>query len=270
MSWFKLDDHFPDHPKFVAAGGDAAWLWICGGCYCARHLTDGLIPKAAVPRLSDRRNPTKLAERLVGVGAWIDRGDCYEMHDYLEFNPSRADVEGVRDAAQVRMNERRGSEDVRANNEESSCDGSREVHPSRTRTPKRSRAKYDDDFGALWEIYPRHKAKADAFRAYQARRNQGVSHEDLLLAVKHYALECDQAGREEQFVMHGATFFGPRDRWRDYLEPPAKPATLEELAEPAPRPEPKPCPLGLCDGRGYVYDDAGARRCEHLEGVTEV
>jgi hypothetical protein len=266
MSWFKLDDHFPDHPKILAAGGDAAWLWVCGGCYCARHLTDGLIPKAAVPRLSDRRNPMKLAQRLVEVGLWIDRGDHFGMHDYLEFNPSRADVEGVRDSARIRMNEARSSrERSREQDHERSDEGSREVHPSRTRTPKKTRAKYDEDFTAIWDLYPRHKAKSDASRAYNARRNEGVSHDELMLAVKHYAVECEQADREERFILYGSTFFGPNERWRDYLEPPARPATLEELASPTPHLDAPPtCPLGLCDGRGYVYDEAGAHRCEHL------
>ena len=53
MSWVKIDDHFSDHPKVVQAGPEAAWLYICGLCYCAKYLTDGFIPKRQVKRLAD-------------------------------------------------------------------------------------------------------------------------------------------------------------------------------------------------------------------------
>jgi len=45
-------------------------------------------------------------------------------------------------------------------------------------------------------------------------------------------------------------------------------ATLEDLSTPAPRLEPVPCPLELCDGRGFVYDEAGARPCPHRQEAT--
>lgn len=120
MSWAKLDDHFPTHPKVVKAGGDAGWLHVCALCYCAEHLTDGVFPKELVPRLSDRKNPTALAERLQAVGMWIDLGTEWELHDYLEWNPSRAHVLAEREAARerrARQGQRggRASGDVRAN-----------------------------------------------------------------------------------------------------------------------------------------------------------
>ena len=116
MSWFKLDDQFPHHPKVMRAGPDAAWLFVAGGCYCASHLTDGLIPKCALPTLSMLRNPEKLAARLVEVGLWIELDDDYEVNDYLEYNPSREDVEETRRAARERRAKGgQRSADVRAN-----------------------------------------------------------------------------------------------------------------------------------------------------------
>ncbi len=116
MSWVKLDDHFPTHPKIVAAGGDAAWLHVCALCYCAEHLTDGRIPKAMVDRLSDRDDATRLASRLVEVGMWLEHRDCYEVHDYLDFQPSRESVENVRrEARERRAKGGKRSADGRAN-----------------------------------------------------------------------------------------------------------------------------------------------------------
>lgn len=95
-TYVKVHDGLPEHPKFLAVGGDAGWLWLCGDCYCSRQTTDGRIPKALVPRLSDRADPMALAARLVDVGLWIDRGDHYEMHDYLEHNRSAAEIKELR------------------------------------------------------------------------------------------------------------------------------------------------------------------------------
>lgn len=88
MPWVRLDDQFPDHPKIVRAGPSAAWLYVCGLAYCARHLTDGLIPEAQMPRLMT--GAAKLADRLVAAGLWEVTDDGYRVHDFLNYNPSRA------------------------------------------------------------------------------------------------------------------------------------------------------------------------------------
>lgn len=108
MPWCYVDDRFPEHPKVLLAGGDAGWLWLCGYSYVNRNLTDGFIPKAAVPRLSDRKNPTKLAARLVEVGLWEDKGDSYYMHDYDQFNQTAKDA--VQKKAQRSEKARRAAE----------------------------------------------------------------------------------------------------------------------------------------------------------------
>lgn len=102
MSWAKLDDHFPTHPKVVKAGGDAGWLHVCAICYCAEHLTDGFFVKELVPRLSDRANPLALAQRLVDADLWVEHESQYEIVDYLQYNPSRAQVEAERQWARAR------------------------------------------------------------------------------------------------------------------------------------------------------------------------
>jgi hypothetical protein len=83
----------------------------------------------------------------------------------------------------------------------------------------------DAEFDALWVDYPRKVARKAAAKAYAARRREGVPAEDLALAVKHYAAAMD--GQEERFIMHGSTFFGPNERWKDYLAP-----TQQESAVP--------------------------------------
>lgn len=109
MSWAKFDDQFPHHPKILRAGPEAAWLHVCGVCWSARYLTDGRIPKSAIATLSSVREPDRFAVTLVEVGVWHDRGDFYEIHDYLEYNPSKADELARREAARNRQASHRES-----------------------------------------------------------------------------------------------------------------------------------------------------------------
>ena len=76
-TYIKMSDKLPEHRKIVAAGGDAAWLHICALAYASRNLTDGFIPQDFVPRLSDRKQPAKLAAKLCDVDLWHAPGhDC--------------------------------------------------------------------------------------------------------------------------------------------------------------------------------------------------
>lgn len=103
MAWVYLDDQFPDHPKVAAAGGDAAWLFICGLAYCRRYGTEGKIPRAQVPRLSDRKAPMKLAAKLIEVRLWIEDPDGFQVHDYSDWNrPGESKSEAGRKAANAR------------------------------------------------------------------------------------------------------------------------------------------------------------------------
>jgi len=106
-TYLKLHDGFPENRKVVAAGGDAAWLHVCALAYASRNLTDGLVPEGVVSRLSDRKQPARLASKLVNVGLWHQAGhDCprcpqpgageYLIHDYLKHQRSAAKVEELR------------------------------------------------------------------------------------------------------------------------------------------------------------------------------
>lgn len=103
MTWVKLDDSFPNHPKVLAAGENAAWLYVCGLCYCSQHLTDGFIPAAALSRLTSLSGVRKLAQRLVEVGLWLSAPGGWHVHDYDAHQRTRAQVEAERDGAAARM-----------------------------------------------------------------------------------------------------------------------------------------------------------------------
>jgi hypothetical protein len=88
MAWVKVDDQVPHHPKFLKAGPEASWLWLCSVTYSQRQLTDGIIPREAVPTLGVK-NPRKLIDRLVGARLWDLHELGWRVHDYLDHNESR-------------------------------------------------------------------------------------------------------------------------------------------------------------------------------------
>lgn len=93
MPYASFDDHFPDHPKIAPLSDAAFRLHVAGICYAARHLTDGIVPAVEVPRLVRAYRKTSLAALTAEAALWVPRpGGDYEIHDYLDWNLSRAKV----------------------------------------------------------------------------------------------------------------------------------------------------------------------------------
>lgn len=110
MAWLRIDDRVRTHPKIAKAGPSAAWLWLCGVCYCREHLTDGFIPDAAVPALAmNLPSPKKHAARLVEVRLWEAADGGYQVHDFLDWNPSRSEVMSLRDKERDKKRTQRGT-----------------------------------------------------------------------------------------------------------------------------------------------------------------
>lgn len=93
MSWVRLDDGFPDHPKVVNLSVSARWGFVAGLCYCASYLTDGFIPERKAREFAARG-----VTDLVTAGLWEQVPNGYQVHDYLDYNPSRNDVTEHRQA----------------------------------------------------------------------------------------------------------------------------------------------------------------------------
>lgn len=92
-TFITLHDGMPEHPK-IAPLSDAAFralieLW----CYCSRTLSDGLVPDAIVRRYTTPKSRRELAAR----GLAVETGEGIDMHDYLEHQRSRAEVEDLRE-----------------------------------------------------------------------------------------------------------------------------------------------------------------------------
>jgi hypothetical protein len=103
----------PSHPKLMVLSDGAFRLWFTAVCYCAEHLTDGVLPKAVVPMLKRQVSGKQIAEltTLVVPGytspLWEDCGDSYRVHDYLDWQDSREEVQRGRARLRERVKRHR-------------------------------------------------------------------------------------------------------------------------------------------------------------------
>lgn len=94
MTWVRIDDGFADHPKILKAGPLAIVAQVRALCYCSRHLTDGFLPDDIVMTILSDLSPIK-AISMCQAKLWQrvgGRRSGYKVHDYLKYNPSRAET----------------------------------------------------------------------------------------------------------------------------------------------------------------------------------
>lgn len=121
MSWAKFDDRFHEHRKVKRvwrADPSAVGLHVMAVTYCCGHETDGLVDAEFVeekmPRKADRE---RAVAALVEAGVWSVVPDGWQVHDYLDYNPSRADLEAKRAADAERKAKGRKTAAVRRESE---------------------------------------------------------------------------------------------------------------------------------------------------------
>lgn len=93
---------------------------------------------------------------------------------------------------------------------------------STKRTGKRSTdytsEPYGKQFVEIFGLYPTRKPsnpKRTAYKAFAKLMREGVPLQDLKRAVINYAEE--RKGKEPEFTMMAQTFFGPNERWSDFV-----------------------------------------------------
>lgn len=138
MPWVRIDDHFDEHPKIASVGPLGLALFVSGLAYCNRHLTDGFIPESVVDRLLTVRvfrpgeekvsfmcighyyggNDPEIAAYeasaaivsrwLVEAGLWESVDGGYQVHDFLDYQPSKSEVMSEREGWRERKAKSRG------------------------------------------------------------------------------------------------------------------------------------------------------------------
>lgn len=72
MSWVRISDDIPLHPRSLQAGLAAFGLWTSGLAFANRHMTDGYLPENLMMVFPGEKRSylLRLATRLVEVGLW--------------------------------------------------------------------------------------------------------------------------------------------------------------------------------------------------------
>jgi len=99
MSWLRLDDGFAEHPKIQSVSERARWLHVTALCYCARHLTDGVLgPRDVKVLTAIVDNPCKKAiNDLVRAELWVKLPqESFQIKDFLEWNPDAETTKRLR------------------------------------------------------------------------------------------------------------------------------------------------------------------------------
>jgi hypothetical protein len=92
MPWVRFEDGMDEHPKVAGLSEEAFALHIHAIFYASRALTDGVIARGMVRRLSKAEDVRPLLRELLSAGLWLEHEHGFAIHDYLDYQPSRAEV----------------------------------------------------------------------------------------------------------------------------------------------------------------------------------
>jgi hypothetical protein len=217
VSWIKLDDGYPEHPKIADASDAAFRADIEGACLSARAKRDGELPASLASRLWSR----KTINELVARGRWhrghgcgsetciLGSGEGYVVHDFLRYNPSSAKRDATsdarRDAARTRWGDANstGSPDTLALGA-----GDRSGDASRVGVGK---SKESADFVTFYEhAYPRREGRGAARKAWEKAVLKAEPSEIIEGAARFAA----DPNREPAYTPHPATWLN-QERWSD-------------------------------------------------------
>jgi hypothetical protein len=94
MPWGRIDDSLYDHPKLdlIPLEHRLATLGLLVRCisWCNRFRTDGHVPRERIAKLD---GTIELADRLVVAGMFEPNGSGYLIHDFLDYNDSREQID---------------------------------------------------------------------------------------------------------------------------------------------------------------------------------
>jgi hypothetical protein len=138
MTWIRIDDNFPDHPKIIGLSNLAFRTHIQGLCYCGRFLTDGFIPFAAInSMITEPEN--KPTDELESAGLWVRDDKGFHILNYQEYQSTKAEVEVIkarnRERTQKWREKNKGNADVTRNQQNSNSNVTVPHTPIHTHTP---------------------------------------------------------------------------------------------------------------------------------------
>ena len=77
---------------------------------------------------------------------------------------------------------------------------------------------FEDEFDALWALYPRKQGRQAALKAYSRDRKNGASYDAVKAGIEAYVNYIRAEGTEDRFIKQGSTFFN-QAAWQDQWIP---------------------------------------------------
>ena len=207
MTWVRIDDGFPNHPKIIGLSDGAFRLYITALCYSNAYLTDGIIPIKTVKKLSNSRH----ISALVAANLWEISEDEITILGYDEYQFTKERVESERKSARARMEKHRL---LRRTNGEPTQP---HTHPIPIPIPNKDIEKAnpsDSSFELFWSIYPRRQGKGAAKKAW-ANAVKKVSMQEIIESAERFA---NDPNRDPEFTPHATTWLN-QERWGDEALP---------------------------------------------------
>ena len=130
MAWVRIHDDAMNSLKVMRLSDAAFRLWMKGLCYCQRQLTDGHIPVEWLRDIGAKRKDVDALSISSVEGKaplWETAAGGYQVHDYLDWNDSRAIVTKKRSEAKERMAASRVPKKFSESSERSSLRSSQEL-----------------------------------------------------------------------------------------------------------------------------------------------
>jgi hypothetical protein len=211
MTWVKIDDSFPDHPKIKGLKDDEFRLYMTALCYSSRYLTDGVIPLNIVRTFIESRSKSSRISALVDANLWEIVADNVVILSYSEYQFTKERIESERKLAAERMAKSRGLRRTETVTET-------EVQPPHTHPipipiPNKDikiANPSDSDFNLFWAIYPRKEAKGAARTAFM-KACKKASLDEIIEGAKRFAADPN---RQPEFTAHASTWLN-QERWTD-------------------------------------------------------
>ena len=134
MAWLKKDDRFAQHRKIRRLTDGAYRLHDTALLACAHDETDGVVTEDDIADMQHGERLRKYVPALVRAGLWHEiTPDSWQINDYLDYNPSRSELDAKREKARERQERwRKGRSE--AGSEDSSRDRNAVTPPVVTHT----------------------------------------------------------------------------------------------------------------------------------------
>ena len=249
MAWVRIDDCFDEHPKLQKVGPIGWGYWLAGLAYCNRNLTDGFIPWAKAQTLASfvvMEYDGKLSKLchssgmvgqdmdaewvimlLLEAGLWEEVDGGFAVHDYSEYQPTKAQIEEEREKKKA-AGQAGGQASAVARASAGASANVKQVvkqnptpNPSPSPTPIRKESdkslscpEFHEEF---WVAYPRRQAKKDAEAAWRKLNPDRGLIDGILRDVQRRKSSQEWQKDGGKFIPLPATYLNG-SRWEDEIE----------------------------------------------------